>query len=86
MDLQVKKMKVGISTTVGQKSLPSPYHHLQSRGKLLIHPQLRGMTMKTYFKMYCFKSNFLKHVTEKCTFCWKVLFVTLSKKPGSYSY
>ena len=45
MDFQVKKMKVGISTTLGQKSLPSPYHHLQSRGKLLIHPQLRGMTM-----------------------------------------
>ena len=36
--------------------------------------------MKTYFKIYCFfKSTFLKHVTEECTFCWKVLLVTLSK-------
>ena len=35
--------------------------------------------MKNYFKMYCFKSTFLKYVTEELTFCWKVLLVTLSK-------
>ena len=35
--------------------------------------------MKIYFKMYCFKLTFLKHVTEECTFSWKVLLVTLSK-------
>ena len=35
--------------------------------------------MKTNFKMYFFKPTFLKHVTEECTFCWKVLLPTLSK-------
>ena len=40
---------------------------------------IRQRTMKTYFKMYCFKSIFLKHVTEECTFGWNVLLVTLSK-------
>ena len=29
--------------------------------------------------MYCFKSTFLKHLTEECTFRWNVLLVTLSK-------
>ena len=35
--------------------------------------------MKTYLKMYCCKSIFLKHVTEECNFYFKVLLVTLSK-------
>ena len=35
--------------------------------------------MKTYFKMYCFKSTFLNHVTEECSFCWKVLLMTFNK-------
>ena len=39
--------------------------------------------MKTCFKMYYFKSTFLKHVTEECNFCWKVLLVTLSKHHGA---
>ena len=53
----------------------------KSKNKLQIthSPRLRGRTMKTYFKMYCFKSIFLKHVTEECTFCGNVLLVTLSK-------
>ena len=49
-------------------------------------PQVRGRTMKTYLKMYCFKSTFLKHVTEECTFCWKVLFGDFEQKPGRYNY
>ena len=36
MDLQVKKLKVDISTTPRQNSLPGPYHHPQVRDKLLI--------------------------------------------------
>ena len=39
--------------------------------------------MKSYFKMYCLKSTFLKYVTEEFTFCWKVLLVTLSKNLGA---
>ena len=38
MELQVKKLKVGISTTPRQNSLYGPYHHLQGRDKLLILP------------------------------------------------
>ena len=34
--------------------------------------------MKTYFKMYCLKSTFLKHVTEKRTFCSKVLLLLIA--------
>ena len=51
----------------------------QGRVKLLIPKLGRGRLFQTYFKMYCFKSTFLKHVTEEFTFCWKVLLVTLSK-------
>ena len=73
MDSQVKKLEVDISPNPKQNSLPGPY----------IIPKAetvwRGRTMKIYFKMYCFKSTFLKHVTEECTFSWKVLLVTLSK-------
>ena len=50
------------------------------RQSQITHPKLgRGGLFQTYFKMYCFKSTFLKHVTEEFTFCWKVLLVTLSK-------
>ena len=38
MDLQVKNLKVDISTTPRQNSLPGPYHHPQCREKLLIPP------------------------------------------------
>ena len=79
MDLQVKKLKVGISTTHRQTSL-SPVPIITQKQRQITHsPQLRGRTMKTYLKMYCFKSIFLKHVTEECTFCWNVLLVTLRK-------
>ena len=53
---------------------------LPPRQRQITHfSQLRGRTMKTYFKIYCFKSTFLKDVTEEFTFCWKVLQVNLSK-------
>ena len=52
MDLQVKNLKVDNSTTLRQNSLPSPYYILP-RERQIAHPsQLRGKTMKTYFKMY----------------------------------
>ena len=35
--------------------------------------------MKTYFEIYYFKSTFLKHVTEGCTFPWKFLLVIWRK-------
>ena len=78
MDLQVKKLKVDISTTPRQKSPPSPIISPKEKVNYLFS-QLRGRAMKTHFKMYCCKSTFLKHVTEECTFCWKVTLVTLSK-------
>ena len=82
MDLQVKNMKVDISTNPRQNSLLGPYHHPQDRDKLLSPntpppQQLRGR--KNYFKMSCFKSTFSKQVTEECTFCCNVLLMTLSK-------
>ena len=53
---------------------------LTPRPRQITHsPYLRGRTMKTYLKMYCFKLTFLKLVLEECTFSWKVLSVTLSK-------
>ena len=38
MDLQVKKLEVDISATPKKNPDTSPYHHLQSRNKLLIPP------------------------------------------------
>ena len=38
MDLQVKNLKVNISTTPKQNNLPGPYYHPQGRYKLLIPP------------------------------------------------
>ena len=38
MDLQVKKLKVEISTTPRQNCLTGPYHQPQGRDKLLIPP------------------------------------------------
>ena len=67
MDLQVKKIKVDIVTKAKlfPRSLSTP-----PRQRQITHsPHLRGRTRKTYFKMYCFKSTFLKHVAEECTFC-----------------
>ena len=62
-------------TKLSPRSLSSP-----PRQRQITHfPQLRESTTKTYFKMYCFKLTFLKHVTEECTFCWKILLVTWSK-------
>ena len=79
MDLQVKKLKVDIPNTPRQTSLSPVLIITPKKGQITHSPQLRGRTMKTYFKMYCFKSIFLKHVTEECTFCGNVLLVTLSK-------
>ena len=73
-----------------QKIESRSFHYLQvklsprslsslSRQRQTTHPQLRGRTMKTYFKTYCFKPTFLKYVTEECTFCWKVFLATLKK-------
>ena len=53
MDLQVH-----VSTTPKINFPFGPYHHVQGRDNLLISPQLRGRTMKTYVKMYYFKSIF----------------------------
>ena len=67
MDLQVIKMKVDI---VAKAKLSPRSLSLPQRQRQITHsPQLRGRTMKIYFEMYCFKSTFLKHVTEKYTFC-----------------
>ena len=60
MDFQVNKLTVDISTNPGknsQQSLSSPPQQRQ----ITHSPQLRETTKKTYFKMYCFKSTFLKH-------------------------
>ena len=81
MELQVKKWKVNFSTT------PLPQGNTLSQVPLISpkveknysFPQLRGRTIKTYFKMHCYKSTFIKHVTEECTFCWKILLVTLRR-------
>ena len=51
-----------------QNSLPSLYHHPKAKANYS-SLQLKGRTMKTYFKMNCLKPTFLKHVTEECTFC-----------------
>ena len=56
MNLQVKKLEVDISATPKKNPDTSPYHHLQSRDKLLI-----PAGKKTHFEMYCFTSTFLKH-------------------------
>ena len=37
-DLQVNKLKVGISATPRKNSVIGPYHHPQGRSKLLIPP------------------------------------------------
>ena len=66
MDLQVKKLKVHISATPKKNSDTSPYHHPQGRDKLLIPP-----VEKTYFKMYYFKSIFLKHCQKNALFVKK---------------
>ena len=78
MDLQVKKLKVDISTTHSQNSVPCPYHDPQCREKLLI-PQVKGEDYENLFQNVLLKSIFIKHVIEEYTFCWKVLLVTLSK-------
>ena len=51
-----------------QNSLPGLYYHPKAKTNYSF-PQLRGRTMKTYFKMNHLKPTFLKHVTEECTFC-----------------
>ena len=78
MDLQVKNLKVDISITPRQNSLPGPYHHPQCREKYSF-PPVKGEDYENLFKMPCFRSTFLKHVPEECTFCWKVFLVNLSK-------
>ena len=64
------------------RSLLSPHRQRQ----ITHSPQLKGRTKITCFKMYCFKSTFLKHIAEEWTFCGKNLLVTLSEKTGGYIY
>ena len=63
MDLQVKKLKADISTTPKAKLSHRSLSSLPRKRQITHPPQLRERTMKTYFKMSCFKSTFLKHVT-----------------------
>ena len=78
MDLQVKILKADSCTTARQK--PLLLHIITSKAVAnYSFPLVKGDDKKkTYFKMYFLKSTFLKDVTDKFTFCWKVLLVTLS--------
>ena len=48
MDLQVIKLKVGISANPRKNSVTGPYHHPQGRDKLLISP-LKGEAQGNLF-------------------------------------
>ena len=61
MDFQVNKLTVDISTNPGKNSQQSLSTILSQQRQITHSPQLRETTKKTYFKMYCFKSTFLKH-------------------------
>ena len=66
------------------KAKLSPRSLSSSRRKRQIthSSQLRWRTMKTYFKMHCFKSTFFKTCNRRMHFLlegWNVLLVTLSK-------
>ena len=53
-----------------QAKLPPRSLSSRLRQRQITHSlKLRVRTMKTFFKKYCFKSTFLKHLTEECTFC-----------------
>ena len=83
MDLQVKKLKVNISTTPRQTSL-SPVPIITPKQRQITHnPQLRGRTMKTYFKMYC---NIFKTCNKRMHFLLECPFGDFEQKPGRYNY
>ena len=66
MDLQVKNE----SRHSDKGKTLSPVCIITSKAKTnYSFPQLKGRTMKTYLQMNCFKPNFLKQLTEECTFC-----------------
>ena len=50
MDLQVKKLKVDISTTPIQNFLVGPNHHPQGRNKLLIPSPVKGEDYENLFQ------------------------------------
>ena len=68
MDLQVKELKVDISAFPRKNSVTGPYHHPQGRDKLLILP-VKGEDYGNLFRNVLLKVNFLKTLTEECTFC-----------------
>ena len=55
MDVQVKKLKVGISANPTKNFVTL---RAEANCSFL---QLRERPKETYFEMYCFKSTFLKH-------------------------
>ena len=67
MDFQVKKLKIDISTTsISSQAKLSPVPVITPNEEInYSFPQLRKRTKKTYFKMYCFKSTFLKDMEQK---------------------
>ena len=69
MGLKVKKLKLDI-TTPGKTLSPVPTIIPKAEKNYLSPPVKGGRAVKTYLKMY---------LLEECTFCWKVLLVTLSK-------
>ena len=82
MDLQVKRLKEEISTTPWKNFVTGPYHHPQGRDKLLIS-SVKGEAYGNLFRNILVSVNFLKTLTEECTFCYEAL---LSKKPADWSY
>ena len=81
LSFKSKKWKQIFLVTLRQNPPPSLFHHPQCRDKLHI-PPVKGKDYENLFQKVCFKSAFLKRVTEECTFCWNVLLLTLSRKPG----
>ena len=78
MELQAKRSESNFhypKAKLFPQSLSSP-----SKQRQITHfPQLRGRTVKTYLKLCCFKTTFLKLLTEEYSFHWNVHLVTLSK-------
>ena len=67
MDLQVKKLKVEISATTRQNSLPGPCHRPKAETNWSFCP-VKGEDYENLFQNVYLYVNFLKHVTEECTF------------------
>ena len=68
MGLQVKELKVDISAVPRKNTVTGLYHHPQGRDKLLILP-VKGEDYRNLFRNILLKVNFLKILTEECTFC-----------------